>query len=241
MVDVPHDVTQRGNARRLILDSDADRLVYLSLLREYIVFHEVSLLAYCLMSSHVHLVVIPRKKNSLALAMKQTHGQYATYWNAGHKSSGHAWQGRFYSCPLDTAHQWAAMRYAELKPVRAGLVRVAEDWRWSSAAAHCGEAPGEELLAMELWQGRWNSESWREYLRQANLEEETARIRECTHTGRPLGTAEFIATLEAATERCLTAKKGGRPKNRREENGQRSLAFMARSEPSGPGYCLSSR
>ena len=225
MVDVPHHVTQRGNARRFLLDRDADRLVYLSLLGEYIVFHEVSLLAYCLMSNHVHLAVIPCKKNSLSRAMKQTHGQYATYWNAGHTSSGHAWQGRFYSCPLDNAHLWAAMRYAELNPVRAGLVRVAEDWRWSSAAAHCGETPGEALLAMELWRSRWNSESWRSYLRQGDLEEETARIRECTHTGRPLGTAEFIAAVEAATERSLTPQKGGRPKRRPEDKRQGSLLF----------------
>jgi putative transposase len=78
MMGVPHHVTQRGNARRFVLDSDADRLVYLSLLREYIVLHELSLLAYCLMSNHVHLVVIPQEKASLALAMKKTHGQYAT-------------------------------------------------------------------------------------------------------------------------------------------------------------------
>ena len=84
-VGVPHHVTQRGNARRHILDSDAGRLVYLSLLREYVALYELSLLGYCLMSNHVHLVVIPRKSTSLALALKQTHGRYAAYWNAGHK------------------------------------------------------------------------------------------------------------------------------------------------------------
>jgi putative transposase len=120
-VDVPHHVTQRGNARQFLLHSDAERLVYLDLLRYYSQLHSLSVLGYCLMSNHVHLVVIPHSKEALALAMKQTHGRYASYWNARRTSSGHAWQGRFYSCPLDSPHLWEALRYAELNPVRAGM------------------------------------------------------------------------------------------------------------------------
>jgi putative transposase len=76
-------------------------MVYLSLLREYVDRYELALLGYCWMSNPVHRVVIPRNSTSLALALKPTPGRYAAYWNAGHKSSGHAWQGRFYSGPLD--------------------------------------------------------------------------------------------------------------------------------------------
>jgi putative transposase len=56
-VDVPHHVTQRGNARRFILDCDADRMAYLNLLRRNIELHGLGLIGYCLMSNHVHLVV----------------------------------------------------------------------------------------------------------------------------------------------------------------------------------------
>ena len=58
--------------------------------------------------------------------------------NKRHGFSGHVWQGRFFSCPLDEAHLWAAIRYVELNPVRAGMVARAEDYKWSSAPAHCG-------------------------------------------------------------------------------------------------------
>ena len=58
-VDVPHHVTQRGNGRRFILDCDADRAVYLSLLRENIDLYGVALIGYCLMSNHVHLMGEP--------------------------------------------------------------------------------------------------------------------------------------------------------------------------------------
>src|SRR5579871_6903054 len=116
------------------------------------------------MSNHVHLIVVPHRADSLALALKNTHGRYASYWNAAHQSSGHVWQGRFYSCPLDDAHLWEALRYAELNPLRAGLVAAAEQWRWSSAAAHCGAALPEALLEMELWRKRWTAADWRHYL-----------------------------------------------------------------------------
>jgi putative transposase len=110
-------------------------MVYLNLLRQNIELHGVVLIGYCLMQNHVHLVVIPHNGCGLALALKDTHGRYAVYWNTVHRSSGHAWQGRYFSCPLDGAHLWGALRYAELNPVRVGLAIEAEAWMWSSAAA----------------------------------------------------------------------------------------------------------
>jgi REP element-mobilizing transposase RayT len=114
--DVPHHLTQRGNGRRFVLDCDADRSVYLKLLRENLVLYKVSLIGYCLMSNHIHLIAVPHTADGLAQALKQTHGRYASYWNAAHQSSGHVWQGRYYSCPLDEPHLWEALRYTELNP-----------------------------------------------------------------------------------------------------------------------------
>ena len=155
-VDIPHHVTQRANARRFILESDSDKLVYLDLLRQHCTLYELSVLGYCLMSNHVHLVVIPPKADSLPLTMKNTHGRYATYWNASHSSSGHAWQGRYYSCPLDLTHLWRALRYTELNPVRARMVSTPEAYRCSSAGAHCGTAQPDLALETDLWEQQWN-------------------------------------------------------------------------------------
>ena len=121
-VDGPHHVTQRGNARRFILDSDTDRNIYLELLKQSI----VTMMGSCLMSNRVHLVLVPRRAESLGLALKDAHGRYTSYWNAIHLSSGHVWQGRYYSCPLDEPHLWEALRYTDLNPVRAGLVTESE-------------------------------------------------------------------------------------------------------------------
>ena len=114
IVDIPHHVTQRGNARQVILASDADRVTYLELLREYSQLYALSLLGYCLMSNHVHLIAVPQTPEALSQSLKQAHGRYAAYWNAQQSSTGHVWQGRFYSCPLDESHLWAALRYVEL-------------------------------------------------------------------------------------------------------------------------------
>jgi REP element-mobilizing transposase RayT len=139
---VPHHITQRGNARRFILDSDADRRVYLDLLRQSAERSEIELIGYCLMSNHVHLIAIPNKANVLGLALKDAHGRYASYWNAMRCSSGHVWQGRYYSCPLDESHLWEALRYTELNPVRASMVAKAEGWA----------GPVRLLIAAQRWQ-----------------------------------------------------------------------------------------
>ncbi len=175
-VGVAHHVTQRGNGRRFLLDSDADRRIYLELLQENLKLHEVLLVGYCLMSSHVHLIVIPSDAEGLAVSMKHTHGRYASYWNVVHNSSGHAWQGRYYSCPLDRPHLWEALRYTELNPVRAKLVTEATSWARSSAAAHCGAAQGDTFLSLALWHAHWTNTSWRRYLAEGETETELGKL-----------------------------------------------------------------
>ena len=68
-VNVPHHLTQRGNARQYILNRDEDRAVYLKLLRENIEAYNVSLLGYCLMSNHVHLIAVPVECSQGAAAL----------------------------------------------------------------------------------------------------------------------------------------------------------------------------
>ena len=136
------------------------------------------------------------------------------------------WQGRFYSCPLDEPHLWAALRYVELNPVRAGMVATAELWNWSSAAAHCGLASPDPLLEMDRWRQRWTAAEWCQFLADAESADDVAALRHCTHTGRPLGSAEFVAALEQSTARALAPRKGGRPKKPADRL-QPSLSFVA--------------
>lgn len=104
-------------------------------------------------------------------------------------SSGHVWQGRYYSCPLDTEHLWAALRYTELNPVRAGMALERELFRWSSAAVHGGRNAGTLPLDLDTaWMSEtWNTHTWREFLGSGPADLEAATLRAYSHTGRPLG------------------------------------------------------
>jgi putative transposase len=224
--DLPHHVTQRGNARQLVFAHDSDRATYLQLLRQYCDLYKVALLGYCLMSNHVHLIAVPRTAGALADALRHTHGRYAAYWNARLASCGHVWQGRFYSCPLDESHLWEALRYVELNPVRARMVVEAPQWRWSSAAAHCAGTP-DGGLDVTRWQDRWSAADWRGYLAAGEPETAIDALRRSTHTGRPLGTPAFVAALEKSTLRLLAPRKGGRPTKLSPDSRQSKLAFLA--------------
>ena len=212
VADVAHHVTQRGNGRQYILASDAERAVYLDLLRQGLRKRELTVLGYCLMSNHVHMIAIPHQPEDLAETLQRVHGRYAGYWNAAHAGSGHVWQGRFYSCPMDAGHLWTALRYAELNPVRARMVDKAVDWPWSSAAAHCGIADPDVGLEMTTWQEQWSEITWRKFLEEGQSESELRVIRRCTQTGRPLGPDQFIHALEERTGRRLTPGRPGRPR-----------------------------
>jgi hypothetical protein len=95
--------------------------------------------------------------------------------------------------------------------VRAGLAIEAEAWMWSSAAAHCGTDTGNEILDLEVWRNHWTASAWRQYLAAGEMESKLAAIRQCTHTGRPLGSTEFVQALEGSTKQRLAPQKGRRP------------------------------
>lgn len=128
-------VFARGNDRRLIYRDDADREMYLRMLRGTVKQQRWRLLAYCLMENHVHLVVETPQAN-LAGGMQRMHGLYAREFNARHHRSGHVFQGRYGAVPIKTDEQLAAAAvYVVMNPVEAGLCAHPEDWPWSSHAA----------------------------------------------------------------------------------------------------------
>jgi len=96
----------------------------------------VEIWAYCLMLNHIHLIAIPKKKESLKSAIGEAHRRYTRMINFRKGWRGHLWQGRFSSFILDENYLLACTRYIEMNPVRASLVKKAEDWPWSSASAH---------------------------------------------------------------------------------------------------------
>jgi putative transposase len=205
----PHHVTQRGNRRADVFFADADRLRYLELLHDYGEQHRLEILGWCLMSNHIHLVLVPPDEAALGLVLRTVHMRYTQWVNRRQGWTGHLWQSRFFSCVLGEAHCWSAMRYVEQNPVRAGLVTAAEDYLWSSAAGHCG------LRADPLASGRWTEgltpQAWLAELRTPLDEETVARVRSRTMSGLPCGDESFLARVSALVGRELVARGRGRP------------------------------
>jgi putative transposase len=146
-----------------IFDWDADRRQYLGLVAEQGERFGLRFLAYCLMSNHVHLVVVPAEQDSLARGIGEAHRLYTRMVNFRQGVRGYLFQGRFHSCPLREAHLVSAVRYVERNPVRAGVVKMAWEYGWSSAGYHVGRRKTDPLVraAEELAGIR----DWRELLR----------------------------------------------------------------------------
>jgi len=209
---VAHHITQRGNARRTVFETDSDRLAYLSMLAQYSREHRLGILGYCLMPNHIHLVALPHHDDSMARALHFTSGRYAAYLNARQQRTGHVWQARYYSCPLDERHLWNALRYTERNPVRAGLAADPESYPWSSAALHSGDEPIDGFVDLAAFRERWHSVDWRDFIALDKGDgAEADELRRRTRTGRPLGSMEFLKKLERRLHRTLVPKRAGRP------------------------------
>ncbi len=168
--------------------------------------------AYCLMPNHVHLLIMGEAENSMSRAVGNTHCQYSRIINKRRDVTGHLWANRFDSSALDDHHLWAAVRYIELNPVRAGLARVATDYEWSSARAHAGLG-GDGLLCdtrpFPGWVGDWPA-----WLESGLTDEELSRLRNNTRRGRPIGSESFVHDLEAKLSRKLRPEQRG-PRRKR--------------------------
>ena len=193
---------------------DDDRYVYLEILRGQAEKYDLDVQGFCLMSNHIHLIATPSGEESLARAVGRTHFIYTQYINRMHRRSGHLWQNRFYSCPLDRRHFFQALRYVEGNPVRARLHRLAWKYKWSSAAAHIGGNDPAGLLDMQQWSRLSHGLNWRNILQEIQSDEEIKRLRLNTHRGRPLAGDNLLSKLEKKLGRRLRPLPVGRPKKR---------------------------
>jgi putative transposase len=208
-----HHVTQRGNNRQPVFFSDADRECWLRGLFEHAEALRIRILAYCLMTNHVHLILVPPEPDSLCRLMRRIQSDYARLINFRRGACGHLWHGRFYSCPMSELDALAAMAYVERNPVRAGMIRNAWDYPWSSARVHTGLADDCGRIDLSLWSSYYTPERWMDVLRLGIREEAwQARFREATRRGLPLGSEEYVKALAERYGRDLSMRQVGRPR-----------------------------
>lgn len=124
----PHHVTQRGNRRQKVFFQHQDWITYLERVSTACGDVSTSILAYCLMPNHVHLILVPTNEDGLRAAMADAHRRYTRRVNFREGWRGHLWQDRFHSFVMDGPHLQAAIPYVEENPVRAGLCEQPAHW-----------------------------------------------------------------------------------------------------------------
>ena len=202
----PHHITQRGNRRQDVFFKESDYEHYLELLREWCVHEGIEIWAYCLMTNHVHLIVKPKKKSNLGKAIGEVHRRYTRMINLRNNWKGYLWQGRFASYPMDKNWLLKAAAYVELNPVKAGMVKNAWDYRWSSVHAHLAGIDTEGIIQPDKLLTL--AGDWKTYLKEAQVNTDD-EFRKHERTGRPLGEERFVEKAERLLQRDLKKKKPG--------------------------------
>ena len=203
----PHHVTQRGNRRNRVFFEEGDYALYIDLLSDAALRAGTEIWCYCLMPNHVHLIAVPSDRDGLRQTFAYAHRRYTAYINARLRTTGHLWQGRFGSVVMDEVHLYHAVRYVSLNPVRAKLVRQAQDWRWSSVAAHLS-GKDDNLVKVVPILDRYGD--FAAFLGDfTDDKEEFKRLRQSETTGRPLGGEAWLEKLENMTGKTLKPQKRG--------------------------------
>ena len=207
-----YHVLNRGNGRQTIFHKGGDFDAFVKLLRQAGERSPVPLLAYCLLPNYFHLVLWPQQDGQLSNYMVWLLTAHVRRYHQHYHSSGHVWQGRYRAFAIqEDEHLLTVLRYIERNPVRAGLVRRAQDWRWSSAASARGSEPTLDPGPVP------RPEHWLEHVNEPQTEAEVERLRECSRRGRPFG--DSLWRTDAARRLGLesTLRPRGRPRKRDED------------------------
>lgn len=206
-----YHVINRANARLPIFFQEEDFELFDAILEEASDKYKMRILAYCLMPNHFHLVLHPRKDGDLQKFMQWLTLTHTQRWHTKNKTigTGHLYQGRYKSFLIqDDNHLLAVVRYVERNPLRAKLVRKAENWGFASLARRLsGNSEKQKLLSV------WPIEIPDDYLAFVNEpmgEEEEESIRHSVNRGRPFGSERFQSAMIGKYKLEATVRKRGR-------------------------------
>jgi len=197
LLGVPLHVIQRGNNRGACFVSDDEYRRYLDYLRAAAARFDCAVHAYVLMTNHVHLLLTPHERHAVSRLMQQLGRRYVRRFNESHDRTGTLWEGRFRSSVINSERYFlVCQRYIEYNPLRAGMVRLARDYVWSSYRHHAEGRPDPLLTEHEcyLQLGRTAADrmdAYRILCAETISSDDVDSIRASVNRGRPLGTVRF--------------------------------------------------
>lgn len=213
----PHHIIQRGNNRQSIFSSTADYQMLLGLLDENAQKFGVALHAYVLMSNHFHLLATPSTAEGLPQMMQAVGRRYVRYFNDSQGRSGTLWEGRYRSTLIETErYLLACMVYIDLNPVRAGMVKEARDYPWSSHGHYVGLRVDKRVTPHPLFWTLGNTPfareaAYEELVRTGITAAQQDALTRSALSGWALGGENFVADLQKRTERRVKKNPPGRP------------------------------
>lgn len=194
-----YHIINRGNGRGTVFHKPEDYEAFLSLLAEAKKRQRVKLFAFCLMPNHFHLVVEPADQTALSQFMQWLLTSHVRRYHKHYGTSGHIWQGRFKSFPVQRdEHLIMVLRYVLQNPVRAGLSSTAREWLWSSLRGPhlidpCPVGDDEQLA-------------------EPIKEDQLTTVRECLNRQRPFGKKDWQAEVAVLFGLASTLRPRGRPR-----------------------------
>ena len=209
-----YHVLNRANARLRIFEKDADYAAFERVMERAGERLPMRVLAYCLMPSHWHLVLWPRegRDRDLSEFMRWLTVTHTQRWHAHRRSSGtgHLYQGRFKSFPVqDDGHFLTVCRYVERNALRAGLVKRAEDWCWSSLWRRASRTAARMPL------GEWpvkRPRNWMAWINRPESAAELETLRKCVKRGHPFGDETWVGRVAKRLGLESALRPRGRPR-----------------------------
>ena len=214
---VPVHVVQRGRSKEPVFYDEADYQVYLKWLKEAAERYHCQIHAYVLMSNHIHLLATPKEVSGITRLMQYVGRHYVPYINRTYGGSGSIWEGRYKaSLVQQETYLLACMRYIELNPVRANMVKTPGQYRWSSFRRN-GRGKNDGLVeahSVYLSLGKTDKARQAAYkaLFKSSIEDiDINDIRQAWQTGTPLGNDFFREKVERKLGRKVGQARRGRP------------------------------
>ena len=195
-----YHVTSRGNEKKDVFKSHQDREKFLLYLKSASERYGASIHVYCLMSNHYHLL-LETPEGNLSQIMRHINGAYTNYFNTKRQRAGHLFQGRYKAILIEKdTYALELSRYIHLNPMRAGMVQMPVEYRWSSYQSYLGLTARPDwlrtadLLGYFTGEERKKQASYRSFVESNDGEEEKGRL--SAVVGTIMGSHEFIAGIE---------------------------------------------
>jgi len=206
-----YHVLNRANGRLRIFRKESDFLAFEKILADGILMFSMRLCGYCIMGNHWHLLLWPRGDDDLSLFMRWVTLTHTQRYHTSHGTIGigHLYQGRYKSFPVQSdPHYLSVLRYIEANPVRAGLVKDAGRWPWSSFAVRQGRESAVVLSdgPVEL------PTNWSRLLHARFGPEELDGIANSIRRGAPFGDAHWMTATAKRLKLQSTLRPRGRPR-----------------------------